>query len=625
MWVMDLGKSSAVNLQLIYSLITLSDSGTDSTNWRTSDFKPLFSSTLAEYVIPRIAKCSVISSGNIVSSIIKSLLSGTTLGDACTANGAIVPPERFKNLSLDSRNEIERSFVIRPPIASLCRKSVMKLAERDHGSTSLDIHSITRLGSVFRLDKEFLWLREGSTIIPNAREILAGLVARISSDTGLRFFDGDARRFGNIEFAVFPGVDAKAIPKISVSSMPEGKEPKSCKSITVKLHSEALAGQTSVLVNCRLLNDNEIVADECKEGVFPDSPEFVFSAKEQISAGSIKIWLKNPKSSSWNFWHQEDFDLFRTFTVSTSYSGIPYSNWLDQLKNDTSFTKSSTKNEVKKELTPFAAYNRNAGSFFSLDPWHPSGASMVSLIRRLTPPPSDASFLLPADGNETVRIQELSRWLSGTWPKHGRASTCVILDPFFDEPGAEVIRQANSDNVEVIVITNSQCFSYDDSDSLIGALLFCIKKVYKAFLPHWIRSTLDSSKIKIYLSTLKSLLNRWNTREPQRAIRLRSFFSKNEKEFEDRAVRIIDLRSVMKSSKQYFHDRYVLLFNMEGRLESGYNLSNSFQGAMKSYPLLITPIPTDIIESVQFYIRGLGTQAMRSKSDTQNNGYFFIT
>ena len=112
MWVMDLGKSSAVNLQLIYSLITLSDSGADSTNWRTSDFKPLFSSTLAEYVIPRIAKCSVNSNGNIVSSIIKSLLSGTTLGDACTANGAIVPPERFKNLSLGSRNEIERSFVI---------------------------------------------------------------------------------------------------------------------------------------------------------------------------------------------------------------------------------------------------------------------------------------------------------------------------------------------------------------------------------------------------------------------------------------------------------------------------------------------------------------------------------
>ena len=47
-------------------------------------------------------------------------------------------------------------------------------------------------------------------------------------------------------------------------------------------------------------------------------------------------------------------------------------------------------------------------------------------------------------------------------------------------------------------------------------------------------------------------------------------------------------------------------------MQSGYNLSNSLQGAMKTYPLLITEIPFDILEPVQGYFHNLIANAAAS-------------
>ncbi len=53
------------------------------------------------------------------------------------------------------------------------------------------------------------------------------------------------------------------------------------------------------------------------------------------------------------------------------------------------------------------------------------------------------------------------------------------------------------------------------------------------------------------------------------------------------------------------HDRYILVTDSNGLPVKGYHLSNSFQSAAENYPLLITPIPTDVLYKVVEYKNSL--------------------
>ena len=57
------------------------------------------------------------------------------------------------------------------------------------------------------------------------------------------------------------------------------------------------------------------------------------------------------------------------------------------------------------------------------------------------------------------------------------------------------------------------------------------------------------------------------------------------------------------------HDRYILSLAPDGLPVAGFNLSNSFQKAAENYPLLVIPIPGDILLKVEQYKFGLVQEA----------------
>ena len=65
------------------------------------------------------------------------------------------------------------------------------------------------------------------------------------------------------------------------------------------------------------------------------------------------------------------------------------------------------------------------------------------------------------------------------------------------------------------------------------------------------------------------------------------------------------------------HDRYFLIVDQDGLPVAGFNLSNSIQKANENYPLLITPIPPDVLLKVHKYASRLLTQAFESPSSTE--------
>ena len=468
------------------------------------------------------------------------------------------------------------------------------------GSTSPQSPAIAIVGSIFRIDKQALWLDENNKLIQNAHTVMREMTAGLSYQTNMRFFAGDSKRLGNIEFFSFPTTDYRNRSKVSVETEPEpliSGPPRSCRRVKVDLSPSAFSDGTSLLVNCRLFNDNEIIADECKEGTFPQNPLFTFEASEQVSAGDIRIWRKGHGASSWGFWHQESFDLFRSFSITTSFPSIPHSDWLDKLKDRPAGAKGQHDLTIPV-LTVFDDYSGRVNPDFAQDPWHPIGANVVDLCKRLTAPRSSADFFLPSGGDEDARIEKLASWLEKRREPHAEPGTCVIVDPYFDVAGVEAIRTAAFQNTEFVVVTNTQCTSLDDQttgSTLISQLVHRCQRILRYSLRLVSRTTAKEPEV-----------------EPRRAGRIRACFVAHAADFRGKAVRVFDIRSRGSSTQQYFHDRYLLLFDMKGRLQSGYNLSNSLQGAMKTYPLLITEIPFDILEPVQGYFHNLIANAAAS-------------
>ncbi|ESJ72100.1 hypothetical protein CFSAN001081_04288, partial [Salmonella enterica subsp. enterica serovar London str. CFSAN001081] len=63
------------------------------------------------------------------------------------------------------------------------------------------------------------------------------------------------------------------------------------------------------------------------------------------------------------------------------------------------------------------------------------------------------------------------------------------------------------------------------------------------------------------------------------------------------------------------HDRYILIMRRNGLPVTGFNLSNSFQKAAENHPLLITPIPSDVLLQVEEYMSSLLQEIGTNKND----------
>jgi hypothetical protein len=65
------------------------------------------------------------------------------------------------------------------------------------------------------------------------------------------------------------------------------------------------------------------------------------------------------------------------------------------------------------------------------------------------------------------------------------------------------------------------------------------------------------------------------------------------------------------------HDRYILIMAPDGLPVAGFNLSNSLQTVAENFPLLITPIPADVLLEVERYKRGLVQEAVAAQRDSE--------
>ena len=61
----------------------------------------------------------------------------------------------------------------------------------------------------------------------------------------------------------------------------------------------------------------------------------------------------------------------------------------------------------------------------------------------------------------------------------------------------------------------------------------------------------------------------------------------------------------LKEKIGFFMNPDTLLYDDKNSLKNGYHLSNSIQRATVNDPLLVTPIPTDLLDKVDEYVSSL--------------------
>lgn len=608
-WVSRYSIQTNIKLNLCYGLISNTKKN-KSDEWRHSGFASVFSgNSPKEKNSYKVSKVFLAGPGSSVGVMIDALLQGQSFKEACTHAQLPLPPDKFHDLKLVESNKNE-NYVFRPPVTALPKNILENLVSFRQGYSSPIKDTIATVGSLYLLNKDELWRDLSGNILSQSKEIIRGLTQYLSGQTGLQFNKFDLKRLGNIEWISYSSTDEfeKSYCTVKTSktlidsktgaSLPPGVSPSpdahiiSCTKVVVSIKESGLSEDiTDLLIECSVYNDNDLIGDQAIAVKKSNGINAEFEFEEQISSCHVKIWIKKDGPSNFKLWHHEHFDLIRSINVALNFDNTPDNSWFEELISGCKHPKTVSSQKAKSTRLHFRDKN------FSLDPWNPVGQATRHLAIQVFPAPSDAFFFVQPGEDDQPRIDALSDWLKKTISKR-QPNTCIFFDPFFDRLGIDLLLNLGNVRTNFVVVTNSQVKSNDDaltaSDHLNG--------LGKVFLTNGhVRTGKFIGSVTKFMAKC-GILQAKDDRNRQRATRIKDYCDKNKRKLNSFPIKIYDLVSKSSSTKQYFHDRHLLFFDSSGKLTSGYNFSNSIQGAMKRYPLLITPIPSDIFESVEKHI-----------------------
>jgi len=433
-----------------------------------------------------------------------------------------------------------------------------------HGGAGAFSASITQTdkGALFRLDQNY------------DVALTASVVKHLNADTGLDFGGADTARFGDIELLVFPALDDLERPLLSVSWTDTPR------TLVARFNPIQVPHFSGFQFRLSISNDGQIAYSglaiaECNaEGVF----ECKFDLSDQLRARTDSTELEifgfhgdhcraGTLCCRWRIGYIRELHL-QGHVAPPGAHPVKF-DWLEKT------TRPSMSARVKAALTidrgNLGFTNRIGGR--EADPWVPANRDLKSLFERLHPPKSEGRFFLrwsQHDGEGRLQFVEWFRALLEKYQQH----QMVIFDPYFESVGLGLVLLCAAPKADYIVFTSLPKPS-KEGEATPG----------------------ESDKPT-----------------PDRINNLVANCIQNSKLLKNIKLRIYG----MKDGR--LHDRYILIIGPDNLPAAGFNLSNSFQKAAENYPLLVTPIPADILLDVEQYKSGLVQEAQvaQSESETEN-------
>jgi len=452
------------------------------------------------------------------------------------------------------------------PVAHLINRDAydQRAPSSPHGGAGAFSASITQAekGALFRLGQDY------------DAALTASVVKHLNMDTGLDFGGTDTARFGDLELLVFPALDDQERGLLSVSWADAPR------ALVARFNPMQVPHFSSFQFRLSIANDDQIIysgiatAERNAEDVF----ECKFELSEQLRARTDSTELEifgflgdhfrvGTLCCRWRIGYIRELHI-QGHVVGHGVSSVKF-DWLEKA------TRPSVLPRVKAALT----INRGSPGFTDrvgereADPWVQANRHLVSLFARLHPKKSEGKFFLrwgQGDGEGRLQFVEWFRALLGKYQQH----QMIILDPYFETAGLGLMLLCAAPKADYVVFTSLPKPS-QDSEATLG----------------------ESDKPT-----------------PGRINNLMASCEHNRNLLKHIKLRIYGLK------EGRLHDRYVLIMGPDKLPIAGFTLSNSFQKAAENYPLLITPIPADVLLKVEQYTLTLLQEATvaQPKGEVEN-------
>ncbi|HIF9230500.1 TPA: VPA1262 family protein [Photobacterium damselae] len=399
--------------------------------------------------------------------------------------------------------------------------------------------------SIVQCNKQELFTAQGNYNI----ELISMVIEQLNQDTGLKFGDHDLPRFGDIELMVFPSIDEQEKSLRSIRWSDDKKE------VRVSIHPKELRLYSHFQFNLRIENNDQLLYSSLKtakqDGVNEYECTFNINAKLHSIADSISLDIYGAIDE-----HSDEFTLCDRWTTNYireinyqlhAVSGSSELNKFDWLEKTVTRKMSDRVSKVLSIKNNKPAISNNITTR-KADPWVLINRSLSNVFKLIYPKKSDGAFFPrwgKSSGEGRLQFTEWFKELAQTSQGH----SITIFDPYFEDAGLALILLSSAPNSDYTIFrTNHQTDGALTTEGLDALLRTCTHN----------QKLMQQKNINIYGVSDGSL-----------------------------------------------HDRYILVIDSNGLPVKGYHLSNSFQSAADNYPLLITPIPTDILYKVVEYKNSL--------------------
>ncbi len=453
------------------------------------------------------------------------------------------------------------------PVAYLLNRDAHDLhsVSSPHGGAGAFSASISQAdkGALFRLGQYY------------DAALTESVVKHLSADTGLDFGSVDTSRFGDLELLVFPALDDQERRLLSVNWVDTPR------ALIARFNPAQVPNFNGFQFHLKITNGDQIVSSSIitgerdGEGLFKCKFDLGDLLHARVDYTELEVFgfhddpfRGGTLCCRWGTGYVREIHL-QGHMVGRGANPVKF-DWLEKT------TRPIVSPRVKAALTisrsDMGIANRIGGH--EADPWVPVNRDLASLFKRLHPPRSEGRFFQrynQGDGEGRLKFVEWFRSLLAKYQQH----QVIIFDPYFESAGLGLVSICAAQQADYIVFTSLP------------------KSPKEGKVP-----PTESGKPT-----------------PDRVNNLVASCEQNHRLLKNIKLRIYGVK------EGQLHDRYVLVMGSDGLPIAGFNLSNSFQKAAENYPLLITPIPADVLLQVEQYKSGLlrEAEAVQIEDETGNS------
>ena len=548
LWVLQLQVQDTVESRLLYGRV----SPFDFSNGRWSSPAVDHFNVVRDGLFAQCARLTLYCPSNNLLGLLSAMTGGSTLADASKSAGISMSEDferRFGALKLQLPLAVRPSMHL--PTRDYFRWATNKVSPLD--SCSCDSASICSLVK----SELFLVGREED------RKLASFAIDLLSADTGLEFAGLDAWRIGDLELLVLPGLTERGGALVHLNTVSCG--------MSVQVEQPLASCANSFRVHARLLNDGAVVHSTstviAAGATYPVTVNLNWPSTLEAIRDAYVLEIETQNSHAGTNWlcYQWGALLVREIGQTMHFDGgqaLFKSDWLSKALRPSHMSRL----EEAQQITRHTKGTESVIGGREADPWVTANRHVTSTIKSLVPPMSEGRFFLRySEGENTGRL-ELAEWINRLLANH-RDKHIAWFDPYMEDMGIHLLNAYGSNSGTYTVFTGT-----GRSESTPWW-----ERVYA-----WAKGGASSEdhpdrRIQNLLAACKVWVKQYGT------VRLR----------------------VYGLPQKDLHDRMVLVRDAQMRPVAGYHLSNSLQKANENYPLLITPIPADVLQRVLDYYDGL--------------------